>query len=328
MINEKSISIIIPVYNTEKYLSRCLDSILFKCVKDIEVVIINDCSPGNCKDIVEKYQKKYSNINYIELKKNSGTLIARDTGIKSASSKYIMCVDPDDYLEKDSIKELLKELEHDYDIIVFNHICENENGERFDSPPQNRVSRDMLIIDNVENMKELFSGQLSESMIKVIKKTTYQNINLDNYNIIFQEDYLVITRLIYYSKSIKYIAKPYYIYFQRKDSATRFKNMSYEKKKKILEDLAYVNKEVSKFLENNKLYRNFKSSIINREHTYKEWMYDEMMLNASDIQKKELDNLFSKAFRNIKKTSKMFSLINTNKYITIYLLGIKVSIKK
>ena len=74
------ISIIVPVYNTEKYLRRCLDSLVNQTFNDIEIIIVNDCSQGNCKEIIEEYKEKDNRIKYIEHSENKGTLIARKTG--------------------------------------------------------------------------------------------------------------------------------------------------------------------------------------------------------------------------------------------------------
>ena len=92
------LSIIVPVYNTEMYLKECLDSIINQTFKDIEIIIVNDCSPDNSEAIILEYQSKDPRIKYIKHDKNKSLLQARISGAKIATGDYIWCIDSDDYL--------------------------------------------------------------------------------------------------------------------------------------------------------------------------------------------------------------------------------------
>ena len=96
MISAYAISVIIPVYNTEKYIKRCLESVVNQSFKNIEIVIVDDCSPDNSHSIIESYQKNDSRIKYIKHPHNKGLLWARITGIRNATGKYILHLDADD----------------------------------------------------------------------------------------------------------------------------------------------------------------------------------------------------------------------------------------
>lgn len=123
MPNKVRISIIIPIYNVEKYLSKCLDSIFLQSIplSDYEVICINDCSPDNSRDIIIEYKKKYENLVLIEHEKNSKQGAARNTGLKVARGEYIWFVDSDDYIGENSINQLLFILEKDnLDVLHFN----------------------------------------------------------------------------------------------------------------------------------------------------------------------------------------------------------------
>ena len=146
------ISVIIPVYNTEKYLPKCLDSVLNQNNKNIEIIVVNDCSPNNCNEIVNDYIKKYDNIKLIENKNNLGLYNTRLVGIKEAKGKYVMHVDSDDYILPNSLNELIKIInEDDYDIIAFNHIIETIDGKFKKAEWQNKiVSNSVLLNDNYE----------------------------------------------------------------------------------------------------------------------------------------------------------------------------------
>ena len=99
------ISVIVPVYNTEKYLHRCIDSILAQTYTDFELLLINDGSTDESGEICDEYAKKDSRIVVIH-KVNEGVSIARNTGIKRSSSKYITFIDSDDYIANDMIEQL------------------------------------------------------------------------------------------------------------------------------------------------------------------------------------------------------------------------------
>ncbi|MDF2617290.1 MAG: glycosyl transferase family 2 [Sedimentibacter sp.] len=104
------ISIVIPVYNVEKYLSRCLESILSQSLKEIEIIVVNGGSTDNSLEICRYYEKKDSRIIIID-KKNEGVSVARNTGIEKASGKYIGFVDPDDWIEKNMYENMYNTIE-------------------------------------------------------------------------------------------------------------------------------------------------------------------------------------------------------------------------
>ena len=113
-------SIIVPVYNTEKYISKCLDSLINQTFKDIEIIVVNDASTDNSKKIIEDYIKIDNRIIYIEHKENKNLLLARKTGNTASSGKYITYVDSDDELDITACEKVYNIIkEKDYDIIYF-----------------------------------------------------------------------------------------------------------------------------------------------------------------------------------------------------------------
>ena len=106
------VSIILPVYKVEKYLRQCLDSIVSQTFKDIEIVIINDCSPDNSLQIIKEYQQKDSRIVLLNLPENKGLSNARNEGMRIATSKYIVFVDSDDWVREDYIEVLFNDIEN------------------------------------------------------------------------------------------------------------------------------------------------------------------------------------------------------------------------
>lgn len=122
-------SIIIPVYNTEKYLERCLDSVLGQNYKEIEIILINDGSKDNSLKICEKYKKRFSEIVLID-QENQGLGAARNRGIENSNGEYLIFLDSDDYVEKDSLKaadNIVKRESYDLIAVMWNHYDLKEN---------------------------------------------------------------------------------------------------------------------------------------------------------------------------------------------------------
>ena len=110
-------TIIIPVYNVEKYLRKCLDSVLNQSIDDYEIICVNDCSPDNCQNILEEYEKKYSSkMHIIVNKENIGQGESRMKAIKRAKGDYVFFVDSDDYIANDYLETFLEY--EDYDMVV------------------------------------------------------------------------------------------------------------------------------------------------------------------------------------------------------------------
>lgn len=126
----KKISVIVPVYNAEKYIARCLDSILMQANDNIELVIVNDGSKDRTEEIIKTYLGKYkSSIKYIK-KENDGVANTRNIGLEKATGDYIIFVDADDYIDKNLFKNLEKYMDQNIDIIKYKAIIETEQEEQ------------------------------------------------------------------------------------------------------------------------------------------------------------------------------------------------------
>ena len=138
MLNPK-ISIIITVYNVEKYISQCLDSAINQSLKDIEIIIVDDCGSDKSMDIAKEYAKNDSRIKIIKNSQNMGLFLTRCEGIKSAAGEYIFNLDSDDFLDLRAC-EIAYNATKDgyYDIIKFNaYNYENGNATIFDKILEN-----------------------------------------------------------------------------------------------------------------------------------------------------------------------------------------------
>ena len=207
-------SIIIPVYNTEKYLSRCLNSVVNQTFRDIEIIIVNDASQGNCKEIVKEYLKKDNRIKYIEHNENKSLIQARKTGNINSTGKYIMYVDSDDEIEINACEEIFNVIKNkDYDIIHFGTKLISD----FDSKDiQWNLSTNRFNINSKFLLAEVINQRISHNMWnKVFHRRIIEKLieYISDIQIMNAEDMLQCLIAFYFAKSYKVIQKPLYIYY-------------------------------------------------------------------------------------------------------------------
>ncbi|CDB35850.1 glycosyltransferase group 2 family protein [Phascolarctobacterium sp. CAG:266] len=138
MENNLKISVIIPVYNVEKYLKRCLDSVINQAYKNLEIILVDDGSTDNTLKILQEFALKNSRIK-IFCQENQGAAVARNLGLSIATGKYVIFLDSDDYFEKDLVEKSVERAEKfNADIVVFRAIAfDNITGER--SPLNDKI---------------------------------------------------------------------------------------------------------------------------------------------------------------------------------------------
>lgn len=125
----KKISVIVPVYNVEKYIDKCLNSLVNQTLKDIEIIVVNDGSPDNSQAIIDKYVKKYPKLVKSFIKENGGQGSARNLGLEKATGKYISFVDSDDWLDENALLEMYNLAQKDNsDIVICDMIDHYEDG--------------------------------------------------------------------------------------------------------------------------------------------------------------------------------------------------------
>ena len=212
--NAVCFSIIIPVYNTEKYLSRCLDSVVNQTFKDIEIIIVNDASQGDCKEIVEEYLKKDNRIKYIEHSENKSLLQARKTGNIASTGKYIMYVDSDDELDINACQEIFNVIKNeDYDIVSFGTKVISNDKTKF---IQWALSTNRFNINSEFLINEVINQRISHNMWnKVFHRRIIDKVieYISDIQIMNSEDMLQCLIAFYFAKSYKVIQKPLYIYY-------------------------------------------------------------------------------------------------------------------
>lgn len=219
-MEKELISVIVPVYNAEKYLQKCLDSILEQTYQNLEIIIINDGSTDNSGQICQEYEKKDARIIYIE-KENSGVSNTRNAGMDRMTGTYVTFVDSDDWVEPNYVNFLYeKVIEHQADIVVGNYTSFNEANSVFyfhtSADYYEKVYDNKSIIPCLYDSKELLKSALIVPWGKIYKKEIIDNFCFPIDRI--GEDALFNLKVLLDSKKVVYVNKSAYIYRVREGS--------------------------------------------------------------------------------------------------------------
>ncbi len=295
------ISIIIPVYNVEKYLKQCLDSVINITKINTQIIIVNDGSTDNSESIINEYLKTQNNIVYIS-QLNKGLSIARNIGLQHAIGDYIIFLDSDDYLDTKHINELYnKAKENNSDILIYGYKYFYDNSNKF----HNSVFR------YNENSKYNGSKIANEMLVGYVKGYAWNKLINRNYlinnklefeNGVYIEDYFPIFRLIHNCNSIYFYNNNIYNYRQRPGS------ISYCKNKKLINDFMLCNKQVLEYVY--KYKNDFDIECIN---AYKADSFNYILTLLFEMNRKNIYN----TFRNIEYKNYEIRLLDIikNKYI-------------
>lgn len=215
------ISIIIPVYKVERYLKRCVDSVVSQSYRNIEIILVDDGSPDNCGKICDEYAKADSRIKVIH-KENGGQSSARNSGLDLSNGEYIGFVDSDDYIDSEMYETLLKlSLEHNADIVE----CECRAGKSENFSVYGKNDHTVEIYSNLEAIEKFYFGEQINgltSMVwdKLYKRHLFDKVRFyDGYNI--REDANITPKLFYHSdKIIKYNYNMYNYCIESPDSSS------------------------------------------------------------------------------------------------------------
>lgn len=299
------ISIIVPVYNVEKYIDKCLKSLVNQTLKDIEIIVVNDGSPDNSQKIIDKYVKKYKNIKSF-IKKNGGISDARNYGIKQAKGDYIAFVDSDDYIDEKMMEKMYeKAIEKSYDIVECNLHIADDNGQiindEFHTLPKD--------IKELEGKKKYMTNMYTSVWNKIYKKSLF------DYNVRFKkgvwfEDVEFLYKLIPYVNTIGFVNDNLYYYVQHEGSITRtFDNRLF----------CYVDNwnGVVDFYKEKKIYEEYYNEL---EYSYVRYLYASFLRQSSNYKDKKMyDKTVIMAIDNVKKE---FPKYRKNKYFYKSLKGI------
>ena len=215
------VSIIVPIYNIEKYLIRCIESILAQTYKNIEIILVDDQSIDKSTEICDSYAKLDNRIKVIH-KLNGGVADARNVGITTATGKYLVFIDGDDYVNKDMVEKLYNAVEvNDADIAICNYEYVNENGEIISSINRKVFENNLneILIDEVIYWKNYNDYDKIYYVVlwnKIYKREVFGDLKFPKGKI--HEDEAILHRLLNRCEKIVCLNEKMYNYVQRHGS--------------------------------------------------------------------------------------------------------------
>lgn len=240
------VTVVVPIYNVEAYVRKCVDSILAQSFSDFELILVDDGSTDGCGDICDSYAKKDGRIRVIH-QKNTGLGGARNTGMKASAGEYILFVDSDDSIGPKTLEVTCgKAAESDADMVIFGYQSEDENGQALqvflDSAPKNQP------LSPTVHKEILLSSPTACN--KLCKKELFEKSGLLYPSKVWYEDIRTSTKLYFFAEKIVFIDDIFYHYFIRPGSIMQNKNI--ERNAEIIaafQDLVGYFKENGRFEE-------------------------------------------------------------------------------
>lgn len=213
ILNDDKVSIIVPVYNVEKYLARCIDSIIFQTYSNLEIILINDGSTDNCGKICNDYAIQDTRIKVIH-QENQGLAETRNVGLRAVSGKYILFVDSDDWIELDTVSQCLNYLhEYNADVVCFRAVREYANSLRGGG-----AKNKLIIMNGNDALSAVHLPKYISvsSCNKLYKADLFKGIEYPRGKI--SEDVYTTYKIIANADKVICIDKVFYHYFVREDS--------------------------------------------------------------------------------------------------------------
>lgn len=313
------ISVIIPVYNVQKYLNQCIDSVLNQGVKDIEIILINDGSTDNSGNICDEYAREDNRIKVIH-KENGGLSDARNFGIKQAKGKYLLFLDSDDYWMEGSLKEVVKCTKDDADIVFLSV------GKLFEKTHYITKKFECLSKENIKNKskEEVFQYLARAEKFpvaawdKLIKKDIIISNNLYFEKGLLSEDIDWTTQLLLLSNKFDVCEVDFYVYRKQREGS-----ITTSIKLKNVTDMIYILEKWLEKCENGEVDDEVKHSLL-ALHAYE---YIILMGHVYSINKNERQELIKqieslKVLLNYSKNKKTKIIKNIEK-----LIGFKTTCK-
>ena len=237
------VSIIVPIYNVEKYLNKCIDSLLNQTLKDIEIILVDDGSTDNSGEIAKNFAEKNPNKIKYYRKENGGLSDARNYGIPYATGEYIAFLDSDDYIEENAYEEMYnKAIEENSDYVECDFIWEYPNKSKIDK--QNYYFGKSEMMKNVRVV----------AWNKLIKRELITTNNIFFPKGLRYEDVEFTYKLIPYLDRTSYVNKPFIHYVQRENSIANKQNDRNIEIFTVLDNVIQYYKE-------NKLYNEYEEEL-------------------------------------------------------------------
>ena len=203
---EYAISVIVPIFKAENYLSKCIDSILAQTFRNFQLILVDDGSPDKSGEICDRYVKLDTRVEVIH-KPNGGVMSARKCGISSAKGVYSIQIDPDDWVEPSLLEELYHEaIVENADMVICDFMEHHDN--RLSISVQKPLS-----LSHAEVMKEMFTKLMGSTCNKLIRTSCYKEYNVSFCeDLVLLEDLFLMFQLLLHPIKVAYIPKALYHY--------------------------------------------------------------------------------------------------------------------
>lgn len=217
-MNKELISIIVPVYNVEKELDRCVQSLIQQTYEKIEIILVDDGSPDSCPKLCDEYAKQDCRVKVIH-KQNGGLSEARNVGLNMAKGKYVLYVDSDDYIQTDACEKLVKGFIDDVDFVV--GACKEIRKDNIsyqqhtNIKPYTVYKAKEFVIESIKNFE-----WYAPAWLNLYKRDFLLKNNLFYKVGYFYEDIEMLPRLFLAASKISYVDYPFYNYIIRDNSIT------------------------------------------------------------------------------------------------------------
>lgn len=243
MSQKIKVSIIVPVYNVEKYLKRCLDSITNQTLKELEIICINDGSTDNSLKILKQYAHKDKRISIIN-KQNEGLSVARNTGMEAASGEYIGFVDSDDWVDLNYFEKLYTAAEkYNCDMAASGIIRLHKWNKKF-----HLKFEEEKVADNTDEKFEICDvPELSYVWNKIYKRESFMSKNLRFEEGIFFEDVIMTPKILYSLGKLVTVPDTYYYYWRNPNSTVT------KRTDKVNNDSIYAHNKALEFIKNHNI---------------------------------------------------------------------------
>lgn len=273
------VSVIIPVYNVEKYLSKALDSVCEQTLKDIQIICIDDCSTDNSVKIIKEYMGRDSRIELIKTESNRGQGNARNIGLKQVNGEYIMFLDPDDWFAENACELAYNQIKaNDNDVVKFNYYIYYEKNKKIKYRDMTKNFKEILDKNNIK-LADLKNFKIPGGSVwdNIYKAEFIRENNVKFGEGHCGEDNVFYIKAMLLSNTISLLKEPLYYYRKREDKTSctdtdlfcfeglNAKRECYSLTKNITEKNRYnlgliycINSIIYIFNANNKKIRNFK----------------------------------------------------------------------
>lgn len=305
-----SLSIVLPVFNVEKYLERCIKSILEGTYKDLELVIVNDGTKDDSENIIIRYLEKYNNITYI-VKENGGLSHARNVGYTYAKGEYIAFFDSDDYIEKDMYEKLMAKVkDYNYDIVVCDLYMEYEQtgkkiyvGSNVEKEYKDVEEDNNEISIRKEIMENIYIAVHNKIYKKELIEKTFEN-GMPFVNGMYYEDIVYTYSILQNTRSISFVKEPLYYYVQRTSSISN----NYDKK--LYDIITSVEMLIENAVENNR-FEDYKEIL---EYIGIRYMYGTFMKRIAKTKNKKIYlEGYNRVIQEDKKIYEKYGILGKNK---------------